>query len=122
MVVCGGLGGVMEAVCKGAHRASGRTIGILPGKDYRDANPYVDISIVTGIGEARNSIVARSARGHCHRRGIRHAERNRVRAQIRNSGDWLEDVATRARKKPARIIQARDAKEAVELAIRRSVN
>jgi uncharacterized protein (TIGR00725 family) len=61
-VVCGGLGGVMEAACKGAQSAGGRTIGILPGKNHRDANPYVDIPIVTGIGEARNSIVVRTAR------------------------------------------------------------
>ena len=62
IVVCGGLGGVMEAACKGAKSAGGRTIGILPGESYRDANPYVDIPIVTGIGEARNSIVVRTAR------------------------------------------------------------
>lgn len=61
-IVCGGLGGVMEAACKGAQSAGGRTIGILPGKNYRDANPYVDIPIVTGIGEARNGIVVRSGR------------------------------------------------------------
>ena len=61
-VVCGGLGGVMEAACKGAQRAGGRTIGILPGIDHRDANAYVDIPIVTGLGEARNSIVVRSGR------------------------------------------------------------
>jgi uncharacterized protein (TIGR00725 family) len=54
-VVCGGLDGVMEATCKGAQSAGGRTIGILPGKNYRDANPYVDIPIVTGIGEARDA-------------------------------------------------------------------
>lgn len=62
MVVCGGLGGVMEAVCKGAQSAGGRTIGILPGTNYREANPFVDIPIVTGLGEARNSIVVRSGR------------------------------------------------------------
>jgi uncharacterized protein (TIGR00725 family) len=61
-VVCGGLGGVMEAVCKGAQSVGGRTIGILPGTDYRDANAYVDIPIVTGLGEARNVIVVRTGR------------------------------------------------------------
>lgn len=59
-VICGGLGGVMESVCKGAKRAGGTTIGILPGDDPADANPYVDIAIATGIGIARNSIIIRS--------------------------------------------------------------
>jgi len=61
-VVCGGLGGVMEAACRGAKGAGGRTIGILPGTDDREANAYVDIPIVTGLGEARNVIVVRSGR------------------------------------------------------------
>jgi len=61
-VVCGGLGGVMEAACKGAKSVGGRTIGILPGITCRDANSFVDIPIVTGLGEARNSIVVRSGR------------------------------------------------------------
>jgi uncharacterized protein (TIGR00725 family) len=61
-VVCGGLGGVMEAVCKGARIAGGTTVGILPGTRAADANPYVDIPIVTGLGEARNSIVVRTGR------------------------------------------------------------
>ncbi|MGB9301567.1 MAG: TIGR00725 family protein, partial [Anaerolineae bacterium] len=60
-VVCGGLGGVMEAACRGAKEAGGLTIGILPGTSRRDANPYVDIPIVTGIREARNVIVVSSA-------------------------------------------------------------
>ncbi len=61
-IVCGGLGGVMEAACKGAKQAGGRTIGILPGITHREANPYVDIPIVTGLGEARNVIVVRTGR------------------------------------------------------------
>ena len=60
IVVCGGLGGVMEAVCKGAKEAGGTTIGILPGNDSSDANPYVDIRIPTGLGHARNVIVVKS--------------------------------------------------------------
>ncbi len=60
IVICGGLNGVMEAVCRGAKSEGGLTIGILPGNNRRDANPYVDIPIITGIGYARNSIVAKS--------------------------------------------------------------
>jgi uncharacterized protein (TIGR00725 family) len=60
-VICGGLGGVMEAACRGAKSAGGLTIGVLPSRDRRDANPYVDIPIVTGMREARNIIVVSSA-------------------------------------------------------------
>ena len=56
-VVCGGLGGVMEAVCRGAKSAGGTTIGILPGKDPSTANRHVDFPIVTGLSYARNVIV-----------------------------------------------------------------
>jgi len=60
-LVCGGLGGVMEAACRGAKSEGGLTIGILPGSSRREANPYVDIPVVTGLGEARNVIVVRTS-------------------------------------------------------------
>jgi uncharacterized protein (TIGR00725 family) len=60
-VICGGLGGVMEAVCRGAKSKGGLTVGILPGQDPNTANPWVDIPVVTGMGEARNVAVAKSA-------------------------------------------------------------
>jgi uncharacterized protein (TIGR00725 family) len=60
-IVCGGLGGVMEAVCRGAKSKGGLTVGILPGKNSSLANPWVDIPVVTGIGEARNVAVVKSA-------------------------------------------------------------
>jgi uncharacterized protein (TIGR00725 family) len=60
-VICGGLGGVMEAVCRGAKSKGGLTVGILPGQDSSMANPWVDIPVVTGIGEARNVAVVKSA-------------------------------------------------------------
>jgi len=60
-LVCGGLGGIMKAACKGASSAGGTTIGILPGDNSQAANPYVQIPIVTGLGEARNVIVVKSA-------------------------------------------------------------
>ena len=56
-VVCGGLSGVMEAVCRGAKSEGGSTIGILPGRVPTDANQYVDIPIVTTMGYSRNVIV-----------------------------------------------------------------
>lgn len=61
VLVCGGLGGVMEAACRGASAEGGLTIGILPGDNADTANPYVQIPIVTGIGYARNLSVVKSA-------------------------------------------------------------
>jgi uncharacterized protein (TIGR00725 family) len=60
-VICGGLTGVMEAACRGAKSKGGLTIGILPGENSSMANPWVDIPMVTGIGEARNIVVVKSA-------------------------------------------------------------
>ena len=61
ILICGGLGGVMEAACKGASLEGGITIGILPGDDSHAANSYVQIPIVTGLGYARNIAVVKSA-------------------------------------------------------------
>ncbi|MCS7243004.1 MAG: TIGR00725 family protein [Candidatus Caldatribacterium sp.] len=57
ILLCGGLGGVMEAACRGAKEAGGVTIGILPGYSPNDANPFVDFAIATGLGEARNFVL-----------------------------------------------------------------
>ncbi len=62
VVVCGGLAGVMAAVCRGAHARGGTTVGILPGPDAGDANRWVDIALPTGMGEARNVLVVRAGR------------------------------------------------------------
>lgn len=61
VLICGGRFGVMEAACKGAKNAGGLTIGILPGDSRNEANPFVDIPIVTGMGIGRNIIVIRSS-------------------------------------------------------------
>lgn len=61
ILICGGLGGVMEAACRGAAIESGMTIGVLPGDSPSSANPYVQIPIVTGLGEARNLVIVKSA-------------------------------------------------------------
>jgi uncharacterized protein (TIGR00725 family) len=60
-VICGGLGGVMEAVCRGAKSRGGSTVGVLPGEDSSAANPWVDIPLVTGLSEARNVVIVKSA-------------------------------------------------------------
>jgi uncharacterized protein (TIGR00725 family) len=59
VLVCGGLGGVMEAACRGSKEAGGTTVGILPGTE--GGNPYLDITIRTGLGHARNVLVVLSA-------------------------------------------------------------
>ncbi|MDI6891695.1 MAG: TIGR00725 family protein [Actinomycetota bacterium] len=61
ILVCGGLGGVMEAACKGAKSKAGLTLGILPSEDRKQANPYVDVAVPTDLGEARNALVVRAA-------------------------------------------------------------
>lgn len=61
IVVCGGKGGAMEAVCKGAKEYGCITIGILPSKDKGEANPFIDIIIPTGLGELRNNLIINTA-------------------------------------------------------------
>lgn len=61
VVVTGGLGGAMEAACRGAKAEGGTTIGILPSGDRADANPWVDVAVPTGLGEGRNVLVVRAA-------------------------------------------------------------
>jgi uncharacterized protein (TIGR00725 family) len=61
VVICGGLGGVMDAVARGAKAEGGVTIGILPGRDRAEQNPHLTYSIPTGLGEARNVLVASAA-------------------------------------------------------------
>ncbi|MFH1282310.1 MAG: TIGR00725 family protein [bacterium] len=61
MLICGGMGGVMEAACRGAKNNNGITIGILPGKNKTESNKFIDIPIVTAMSHARNAIIVRSS-------------------------------------------------------------
>jgi uncharacterized protein (TIGR00725 family) len=61
VVVCGGMGGVMAAVSRGAAEAGGTVLGILPGRDRADANEHVTVALATGMGEMRNALVVRGA-------------------------------------------------------------
>ena len=61
VLICGGLGGIMEAAAKGAKRKQGLTVVILPGNNRRDANEFIDVAIPTGIGEARNLVIIKTA-------------------------------------------------------------
>lgn len=61
VLVCGGLGGVMQAAAKGAKEAGGLTVGVLPTYEPESANPFIDIPVVTGMGHARNVVIAATA-------------------------------------------------------------
>jgi uncharacterized protein (TIGR00725 family) len=61
VLICGGLGGIMDAACRGAREAGGHTLGILPGADAEQANPWVSLAIPTNLGHARNMIIAHAA-------------------------------------------------------------
>lgn len=61
VLVCGGMGGVMESAASGCADAGGRSVGILPGDSRLEANPYLTVAVATGMGEGRNAIVVRSA-------------------------------------------------------------
>jgi uncharacterized protein (TIGR00725 family) len=119
-LVCGGLGGVMEAACRGAKSAGGLTIGILPGRTRRDANPYVDIPIVTGMGEARNVIVVSSGQsviavsgGYGTLSEIAHALKLRI--PVVGLGSWR--LSKEGWDHPLKMNHATDAADAVEKAL-----
>lgn len=119
VLVSGGIGGVMEAACRGAKSGGGLTVGVLPGRDAAEANPYVDVAVVTGMGSARNAIVVRSADAVIAIDGsygtlseIAHALDQGKR--VVSLGSW--DVA-RIGADPDRIRTARTPEEAVRLAV-----
>ncbi|HEC35668.1 MAG TPA: TIGR00725 family protein [Anaerolineae bacterium] len=119
VLLCGGRGGVMEAACRGAKRAGGLTIGILPGTDVGQANPYVDLPIVTGMGEARNVIIARTAQavvavGGSYGTLSEIAYALRFGVPVVGLGTWRIE---REGHPPAPIHRARSAEEAAALAL-----
>ncbi len=112
IVVCGGLGGVMEATCKGAKEAGGITIGILPGDEASTANAYVDIPIVTGIGWARNIILVRTAESIIAMDGS-----YGTLSELAHALQMKKPiVAIRSRIAPANVLQVDDPDEAVKRA------
>ena len=122
MVVCGGLSGIMEAVCRGAKAEGGTTIGILPGRAAAEANSYVDIPIVTSMGYSRNVIVVHTgepwlsvggAFGNLHERCPSLCERSPVLGlktwPLTMNGDGVDMEGA--------IIQADDPADAVDKAL-----
>ncbi|RLC83404.1 MAG: TIGR00725 family protein [Chloroflexi bacterium] len=118
-LICGGLGGVMEAACRGAKSAGGLTIGILPGTDAGEANPYIDIPIVTGMRCARNVIIARTAQAAIAIGG-RYGTLSEIAFAL-NFGKPVVGLGTwemsREGRPPAPIVRAATPQEAVEQAL-----
>jgi uncharacterized protein (TIGR00725 family) len=118
ILLCGGLGGVMEAAARGAKENGGTTVGILPGADKGEANEYIDIKIATAMSNARNAIIARTADaliavggGHGTLSEIALGLKSKKRVIV------LESAASEETKKIKGIELAKTPKEAVEMAL-----
>ena len=128
VVVCGGLEGVMEEACRGAKSEGGVTVGILPGHSPHDANPYVDIKIVTGLDWARNQLVALSSDGLIMIQGECGTLSEACQAwaygkpmvAIPSTGGYSKEYAGKKidNKRNDVIVSAKDAKDAVEKLIK----
>ena len=119
VLVCGGMGGAMEAACRGARRGGGVTIGILPGTKHNTANPYVLYPIPTGLGHARNILVARSAHALIAIGGKYGTLSEIAFAKVEGTpviGLETWELTREGQIEP-HIQRARDAKEAVQLAL-----
>jgi hypothetical protein len=119
-LVCGGLGGVMEAACRGASAEGGTTIGVLPGDNRQSANPYVQIPIVTNMGYARNVAVVKSGQAVIAVGGnygtlseISHALQSGI--PVIGLGTW--SIARNGKEDKA-IVTAKNAVEAVDKALK----
>jgi len=121
VLVCGGLGGLMEAAAKGAHENEGFVVGILPTADKADANPYVDLAVPTGLGIGRNAVITHTADvviafpgafGTLSEIAMALDERKSV---VFLPGAW--DLRKAGPLEGARFLEAFDAKQAVGLAL-----
>lgn len=127
-LVCGGLGGIMQAVCKGAKKQNGLTIGLIPSLDKEHANKYVDISIPTGLGYARNFLVAQTgdaviaisgSAGTLSEMAIAWFSDKPLIA-LSTSGGWASKLAGQRidERRSDEVFAAKTPKEAVEIAFR----
>jgi uncharacterized protein (TIGR00725 family) len=119
VIVCGGRGGVMEATCRGAQRAGGLSIGILPGDDPSSGNPYLEVVIPTSLGHSRNAVIVQAgdsviAVGGGFGTLSEIATALKIGRKVVGVGSW---DAVDKDGKPIGIVRAYDAKEAVELAL-----
>lgn len=125
VLICGGLGGVMQAACKGAKANDGLTVGILPSNSKDDANPHIDIAIPTGLGYARNFLVAKASdaviaigggAGTLSEMAIAWFS-NRPIVSLAGSGGWAEKLAGSKidERRDDRIYAADSPEEALEI-------
>jgi uncharacterized protein (TIGR00725 family) len=120
ILVCGGRGGVMAAACRGARDGGGLTIGLLPGDDPAEGNPYLTVALPTGLGQARNTLVALAGQaviaiggGHGSLSEIALALKSGRR--VIGMETWR---ATHPDGEPAAMLLARTPQEAIDLALR----
>jgi len=113
VVLTGGLGGVMEAASRGAKEAGGLVVGVLPGDDPAQANTWVDVPVATGMGDARNAIIANTAEAFVAVAGS-HGTLSEIAFALKRGkrvvslGSWAVDPA---------VVQAKSAAEAVRLVL-----
>jgi uncharacterized protein (TIGR00725 family) len=126
ILICGGKGGVMEAACKGCQKGSGISIGILPSIDPSEANKFVKIKIPTNLGESRNYIIIQSVQAAICISG---SAGTRMEAEyalkqgiplitLSVTGGTAKEITQEF---PDRVIQAKDAKDAVEKALKYAI-
>ncbi len=128
-ILCGGLGGVMSSICKGAKESSnykeGMTIGIIPSLDASSTNPYIDIKIATGISYSRNQIIIASSDivisiggGAGTLSELAFAwQMNKKIISLSTSGGWSEKLAGKKldNKRSDKIYEAKNEEEAISL-------
>ena len=113
VLVCGGLGGVMEAASRGAKGAGGLTLGVFPGYDPASANPHIDLPVCTGMGHARNAIIAATAHALIALEGS-HGTLSEIALGLKLG---RRVIALGRRESPAGVLLAGSAEEAVRLAL-----
>ena len=113
VLVCGGLGGVMQAAARGAKGAGGLTVGVLPTYEPESANPFIDIPIVTGMGHARNVIIAATAHALIAMSGA-HGTLSEIAIGLKLG---KRVVSLGRDESPAGVVSAPNAREAVRMAL-----
>ena len=113
VLVCGGLGGVMQAAARGAKQAGGLTVGVLPSYDAQSANSFIDIPIVTGMGHARNVIIAATAHALIAMAGA-HGTLSEIAFGLKLG---KRVISLGRESSPAGVVPASSAREAVRMAL-----
>ncbi len=113
VLLCGGLGGVMQCAARGAKRAGGLTLGVLPSYDTHSANPFIDLPVATGMGHARNVVIAATAHALIALEGA-YGTLSEIALGLKLG---KRVVALGRANSPAEVLTAKSAKEAVRMAL-----